>query len=247
MQINNHTSKTDQSQPLLVGPAPDATHFNWRTLNLPLAQQLDQGDEINDASGQAVLKVLNTTKIDKWMFVTAVKVTFCNPGSSTAVACVERDFGGVFDHFDFTKYADTKVLGSHDIHGNMEKGPFGAKMMYNKEHSHEDIREFLPELQTMHKRVPMAILCCGAPFMCKKYIFKFYAASNPKQLVMVRNQEDRTLEFGPDVSIEEAVSVAYAVDWMTLPCKDKIFRRSSGRSAIAAALAGAIIAVVSIF
>jgi len=245
MQINNHTNKTNLSQPQMVGPASDTTHFNWRTLNLPLAQQLDQGDEINDARGQAVLKVLNITKIDKCMFVTAVKVTFCNPGSSTAVACVERDFGGVFDHFDFTKYADSKVFGSHDIHGNMERGPFGAKMTYNKEH--EDVGEYLPELQSMHKRVPMAFLCCGAPFMCRKYVFKFFTTSNPKQLIMVRNQEDRTLEFAPDISIEEAVSVAYAADWMTLPCKDKIFRRSAGRSTITAALAGAIIAVVSIF
>ena len=61
--------------------------------------------------------------------------------------------------------------------------------------------------------------------MCKKYIFRLYATSDPKQIVIVRNQqEDRTLEFGPDVSIEEAVSVAHAVDWMTLPFNDKIFR-----------------------
>jgi hypothetical protein len=58
------------------------------------------------------------------MFMTAVKVTFCTSSSTcTEVACVERDFGGGFDHFDFTKYADSEVLGSHDIHGNMEKGP----------------------------------------------------------------------------------------------------------------------------
>lgn len=56
--------------------------------------------------------------------MTAVKVTFCTSSSTcTEVACVERDFGGGFDHFDFTKYADSEVLGSHDIHGNMEKGP----------------------------------------------------------------------------------------------------------------------------
>jgi hypothetical protein len=46
-------------------------------------------------------------------------------------------------------------------------------IMYNKEH--EDIQEFLPELQTMHERVPMAFLrYVTAPLLCAKSIYSDY-------------------------------------------------------------------------
>ena len=199
---------------------------NWRTLILPLAQQLDTGDEIKDINGQAVLKVLSTSKNEERMGSTNAKISFVGPGSDNgAVAHAERKAGCFRDKFEFTKFAicnDRVLQSQHAIHGRVVQGPFGKNLSYNKENN----GHYQPVLTSKgNAALPLSLLFCFLPSLCcKKHVFKFYSAASPKQLVMVRNQQEKTLEIGPDISVEEAVSVAYAIDWMTLPCDDRIFR-----------------------
>lgn len=60
------------------------------------------------------------------------------------------------------------------------------------------------------------ILSCGL-IPCLKHILKFYDAHNPKEVKLVRNQYQRTIDYNEDVlSAEEAILIANAMDWITV-------------------------------
>lgn len=60
------------------------------------------------------------------------------------------------------------------------------------------------------------ICCCADPTVCGNLVFKFYSIKKKKPL-MVRDLYTETVEYGPDLSLEEAVFVGYATDWLSNP------------------------------
>ena len=64
------------------------------------------------------------------------------------------------------------------------------------------------------------MLSCGL-IPCLKHVLKFYDVHNPKDIKLVRNQYQRTIDYNEDVlSAEEAILIANASDWITVAnCK----------------------------
>lgn len=62
----------------------------------------------------------------------------------------------------------------------------------------------------------VGILSCGI-IPCLKHVLIFYDVHNPKEIKLVRNQYQRTIDYNEYVlSAEEAILIANAADWITV-------------------------------
>ena len=80
------------------------------------------------------------------------------------------------------------------------------------------------EIELRCKRIGISelfgMLSCGL-IPCLKHVLKFYDVQHPKELRLVRNQNQRTIDYDKEVlTPEEAILIANAADWITVAnCK----------------------------
>lgn len=218
---------------------------SWKTVKLPMATRLSLVDEVVDLSGNIVLKIrggIANGHSPYMKIASKVEVDFIDPQSDRILFHISRDFRGLNDMFTavpFLRY-DIGLIDNNKVRHTMElrQGIFGKsynfrKFNFRKFNVQKGNNYYEVFMRCKNPSVATSLICCSEdPSICGNLVFKFYSVGKlfqKKELLMVRNLYEETVEYGPSLTLEEAVFVGYAIDWLTFPMEDPITKEAFGR------------------
>lgn len=206
--------------------SPSSHKSTWKTVKLPVATTLNLEDKVVDLDKNTVLKLrggitpeldlLSPKNVNK---IQNVKVDFIDPRSDRILFHISRHIKGLDDKFFATPFSNYNVgsNSSKKVPHTMElRQGFGCKN-YNFRKLNEQKGKYEVFMRCKNLSVAASICyCLGDPSACGNLIFKFYSMGkhSKKKLLMIRNMYEETIEYESDLSLEEAVFVGYAMDWI---------------------------------
>jgi hypothetical protein len=100
--------------------------------------------------------------------------------------------------------------------GILTQSMFGKNYVYKRWCDQE--LKFKTAMNASNGRIRFAFLClCMLPFMCPRWLLKFYNVDDQKNPAIIRDQGDNTLTVAPGENLLEAICISYAVDRLTNP------------------------------
>jgi hypothetical protein len=77
--------------------------------------------------------------------------------------------------------------------------------------------KFKTAMNASNGRIRLAFFQCMLPFLCPRWILKFYNVDDQKTPAIIRDMGDNTLAVAPGENLLEAICISYAVDRLTDP------------------------------
>ncbi|GFH56932.1 predicted protein [Chaetoceros tenuissimus] len=211
---------------------------SWKTLKLPMATRMNSEDKVVDLDGNTVLKIRGGITHEQLSYLnpsSKIEVDFIDPRSDQILFHISRAFRVKLlnDMFTATPFSSYNVSPNNyeKVPHTMEllAGAAGKNYNFRKRNEHKGNNSYEVFMRCKNPSVATSLICgCGDPTACGNLVFEFYSVGKlfqKKELLMVRDLYAETVEYGPDLSLEEAVFVGYAMDWLTFPKEDPITKQ----------------------
>ena len=242
--INVRMNERTQNQITKIIKLPLSSYKSsrWKTLKLPLVTEFNPDDLVHiysDLNEETVLIVrggITFEILSKSKCSSKIGVDFIDPSSAKTLFHISRgNSRGLNDvliakpssinetYCNFSPDSDKKIPRTMEL----RKSTDGKIYTFSKR---KDDNTFEVFMRCENPSVAAFLICCTDPTCCGHFVFEFYAmsnSSNKKQLMMIRDLGLDTVEYGPDLSLEEAVFVAYAIDLLTFRVVDPITKQKN--------------------